>query len=124
VAVRWYLRYRLSYRDVEELLVERGVEVDHVTAYRWVQRLTPLFADVARHAPGDRWFVDERECQLKDLRNRRVTFQSSTLSLDRRPATIPGSTPIRLANAVISGPQPHHPKVDRVVARSRAGLFE
>jgi hypothetical protein len=34
VAVRWYLRFNLSYRDVEELLVERGVEVDHVTVYR------------------------------------------------------------------------------------------
>jgi transposase-like protein len=40
VAVRWYLRYGLSYRDVEELLAERGVEVDHVTVYRWVQRFT------------------------------------------------------------------------------------
>ena len=62
VAVRWYLRYGLSYRDVEELLAERGVEVDHVTVYRWVQRFTPLFADAARplrHAAGDRWFVDE-----------------------------------------------------------------
>ncbi len=62
VAVRWYLRYCLSYRDVEELLVERGVEVDHVTVYRWVQRFTPLLSDAARfarHAPGDRWFVDE-----------------------------------------------------------------
>jgi hypothetical protein len=37
VAVRWYLRYGLSYRDVEELLAERGIEVDHVTVYRWVQ---------------------------------------------------------------------------------------
>ena len=62
VAVRWYLRYGLSYRDVEELLVERGVEVDHVTVYRWVQRFTPLLADAARfarHLPGDRWCVDE-----------------------------------------------------------------
>jgi transposase-like protein len=62
VAVRWYLRYGLSYRDVEELLAERGIEVDHVTVYRWVQRFTPLFADAARplrHATGDRWFVDE-----------------------------------------------------------------
>jgi transposase, IS6 family len=42
VAVRWYLRFGLSYRDVEELLVERGVEVDHVTVYRWVLRFTPL----------------------------------------------------------------------------------
>jgi hypothetical protein len=48
--VRWYLRYNLSDRDVEELLVERGVEVDHVTVYRWVQRFTPLLADASRFA--------------------------------------------------------------------------
>src|SRR5438067_7145974 len=62
VAVRWYLRYGLSYRDVEELLAERGIAVDHVTVYRWVQRFTPLLIDAARpcrHAAGDRWFVDE-----------------------------------------------------------------
>ena len=56
VAVRWYLRYGLSYRDVEELLAERGVTVDHVTIYRWVQRFTPLLIDAARprrHATGD-----------------------------------------------------------------------
>ena len=41
VAVRWYLRYGLSYRDVEELLAERGIDVDHVTVYRWVQRFHP-----------------------------------------------------------------------------------
>ena len=62
VAVRWYLRYGLSYRDVEELLAERGVRVDHVTIYRWVQRFTPELVEAARprrHVPGDRWFVDE-----------------------------------------------------------------
>src|SRR5437879_743799 len=62
LAVRWYLRYGLSYRDVEELLAERGIEVDHVSIYRWVQRFTPLLIDAARpcrHSCGDRWFVDE-----------------------------------------------------------------
>jgi transposase-like protein len=62
LAVRWYLRYGLSYRDVEELLAERGVEVDHVTIYPWVQRFTPLVIDAARpsrHSVADRWFVDE-----------------------------------------------------------------
>ena len=62
LAVRWYLRYGLSYRDVAELLAERGVDVDHVTIYRWVQRFTPLVIDAARprrHSVGDRWFVDE-----------------------------------------------------------------
>src|SRR5512133_368777 len=62
LAVRWYLRFVLSYRDVEELLAERGIQVDHVTIYPWVQRFTPLLADAARpcrHAVGDRWGVDE-----------------------------------------------------------------
>ena len=62
LAVRWYLRYGLSYRDVEELLAERGIVVDHVSVYRWVQRFTPLLVDAARsrrHGGGDRWFVDE-----------------------------------------------------------------
>jgi transposase-like protein len=62
LAVRWYLRYGLSYRDVEELLAERGIEVDHVTVYRWVQTFTREFIEAARpgrHATGDRWFVDE-----------------------------------------------------------------
>jgi transposase-like protein len=62
LAVRWYLRFGLSYRDVEELLAERGIEVDHVTVYRWVQRFTPLLAEAARpcrHIVGDRWWVDE-----------------------------------------------------------------
>src|SRR5437660_7113133 len=62
LAVRWYLRFGLSYRDVEELFAERGIEVDHVTVFRWVQRCTPLMADAARpcrHAVGDRWYVDE-----------------------------------------------------------------
>ena len=60
IAVRWYLRYGLSYRDVEELLAERGIVVDHVSVYRWVQRFTLLLVDAARpcrHTPGDRWFV-------------------------------------------------------------------
>jgi len=62
LAVRWYLRFGLSYRDVEELLAERGIEVDHVSIFRWVQRFAPEFAEAARarqHVIGDRWHVDE-----------------------------------------------------------------
>jgi transposase-like protein len=62
LAVRWYLRFGLSYRDLEELLAERGIDVDHVTMFRWVQRFTPLLIDAARpcrHAVGFRWFADE-----------------------------------------------------------------
>jgi transposase-like protein len=60
LAVRWYLHFGMSYRDVEELLAERGIEVDHVTVYRWVQRFTPAeAARPCRHAVGHRWWVDE-----------------------------------------------------------------
>jgi transposase-like protein len=62
LAVRSYVRFALSYRDIEELLAERGIDVDHVTVYRWVQRFTPMLAEAARpcrHAVGDRWQVDE-----------------------------------------------------------------
>jgi hypothetical protein len=66
-AVRWYLRFGLSYCDVEELLEERGIGVDHVTVFRWVQRFTPLLIHAARpcrHAPRDRWFVDETYAKI------------------------------------------------------------
>jgi transposase-like protein len=62
IAVRWYLRFGLSHRDVEKLLAERGIAVDHMTVHRWVRRFGPLLADAARfarHRVGDRWHVDE-----------------------------------------------------------------
>ena len=46
LAVGWYLRFSLSYRDVEELLAERGLHADHVTVWRWVQRYAPEWNDV------------------------------------------------------------------------------
>jgi len=67
LAVRWYLRYGLSYRDVEELLAERGIDVDYVSIYPWVIRFTPLLIDAARpcrHVVGDCWHVDETYVRL------------------------------------------------------------
>src|ERR687893_2667904 len=62
LAVRWYLRYRLSYADVVEWLAERGITVDPSTVYDWVRTFTPRFIDAARakRTPvGQRWRVDE-----------------------------------------------------------------
>jgi transposase-like protein len=67
LAVRWYLRYRLSYAEVSEWLAERGVLVDQSTIYRWVQRYRPLFGEVARkyRAPvGRDWRVDETYARI------------------------------------------------------------
>ena len=53
--MRWYLRFSLSYRDLEELLNERGVTVDHTTVWHWVQRYGPELERRVRHrcAPQD-----------------------------------------------------------------------
>ena len=67
-AVRWYLRYSLSLRDVEELLEERGLEVDHTTVWRWVQRYGPeLEQRIRRHLkPTNKsWRVDETYVRVK-----------------------------------------------------------
>src|ERR1700688_4348226 len=62
LCVRWYLRYSLSYRDLEELMAERGLSLDHSTAARWVLRYAPeLSKRIRRHLrrPGGSWRVDE-----------------------------------------------------------------
>src|ERR1700730_11825957 len=67
-AVRWYLRYSLSLRDVEELLEERGVRADHTTVWRWVQRYAPeLDQRLRRHIkPTNKsWRVDETYVRVK-----------------------------------------------------------
>lgn len=61
-AVRWYCRYALSYRDIEELMAERGVEVDHTTIFRWVQKYAPELDKRLRphlQPTNDSWKVDE-----------------------------------------------------------------
>ena len=67
-AVRWYLRYSLSFRDVEELLSERGLEVDHTRIWRWVQRYGPELEErLRRHLkPTNKsWRVDETYVRVK-----------------------------------------------------------
>ncbi len=78
--VRWYLAYALSLRNLEEMMVERGIIVDHSTLHRWVIRLVPL-PDKAfrRHkrTVGRRWRMDETYIKI---------------SAFRRSAFIPGGT--------------------------------
>ena len=71
LAVRWYVRYRLSYADLAEWLAERGLSGDRSTLYRWVRRFLPLLEQAARgyrHAVGGRWRVDETYCRLQGRR--------------------------------------------------------
>src|SRR5215468_1218935 len=68
LAVGWYLRFSLSYRDVEELLAERGLLADHVTVWRWVQRYAPELERRLRSKlkpTNDSWRVDETYIRVK-----------------------------------------------------------
>jgi len=67
-AVRWYLRYSLSLRDVEELLDERGLGVDHTTVWRWVQRYGPELEQRMRghlKPTNKSWRADETYIRVK-----------------------------------------------------------
>jgi transposase, IS6 family len=62
LCVRWYLRYSLSYLDLEEMMVERGLSIDQVTIWRWVQRYAPILNQRPgreMRRPNRSWRVDE-----------------------------------------------------------------
>ena len=66
--VRWYLRYSLGYRDLEEMMTERGLSVDHSTIFRWVQDYAPEL-DKRCHPhlkqTNDSWRVDETYVEVR-----------------------------------------------------------
>ncbi len=66
--VRWYCRYGISYRDLEEMMAERGVVVDHTTVYRWVQDYAPKLKqrlDWYKQAYARRWHLDQTYIKVK-----------------------------------------------------------
>jgi transposase-like protein len=69
LCVRWYLAYPLSYRNLEEMMEERGVQVDHSNIYRWVQKFTPQLEAVFRQGKkrpvGASWRMDETYIKIK-----------------------------------------------------------
>src|SRR6266487_722143 len=85
LCVRWYLRYALSYRDLEEMMRERDLSVDHTTIFRWVQRYAPELEKRSRpplKATNDSWRVDETYIKIKKTWTylyRAVDSQGNTL---------------------------------------------
>jgi putative transposase len=69
--VRWYLSYSLSYRDIEEMMLERGIDVDHSTIHRWVIHYSPLLEDEFRknrkQKVGSSWRMDETYIKIKGV---------------------------------------------------------
>jgi len=92
LCVRWYLRYSLSYRDLEEMMAERGLRVDHTTIYRWVQRYAPELEKRCRphlKACNDSWKVDETYIKIKKIwmyLYRAIDSEGNTLEFLLSPA--------------------------------------
>ena len=68
--VRWYCKYGISYRELEEMMLERGLEVDHTTIYHWVQHYAPEMEKRMRwyYKPhmGHSWQVDETDVKVRE----------------------------------------------------------
>ena len=73
LVVRWYLSYSLSYRDIEEMMLERGTKVDHSTLNRWVIEYAPLleseFRKNHKKKTGSSWRMDETYIKIKGIWN-------------------------------------------------------
>jgi transposase-like protein len=91
LCIRWYLRYSLSYRDLEEMMLERGLSVDHTTIYRWVQHYAPELERRCRphvKSTTDSWRVDETYIKVKKewvYLYRAVDAQGNTLDFVLSP---------------------------------------
>ena len=67
LCVRWYAAYALSLRNLEEMMAERGVQVDHATVHRWALKILPVWATVFRrrkHPVSRSWRMDETYIQV------------------------------------------------------------
>ncbi len=68
LCVRWYLRYRLSYHDLAEMMCKRGLTLDHTTIYRWVQAYAPEMEKRTKRqliSTNDLWRVDETYVKVR-----------------------------------------------------------
>ena len=89
--VRWYLAYSLSLRNLEEMMAERGIIVDHATLHRWVIRIVPLLDKVFRRykrQPGRRWRMDETYINVRVMwSNNQDTKLTSITEVFSEPET-------------------------------------
>ncbi len=98
-AVRWYLQFPISYRDLERMLADRGVAVDHTTLYRWIQAYAPELDQRLRphlRLTSSSWRVDETYLRVKgrwmylyravDNRGQTIDFLLSTITVDKNAA--------------------------------------
>ncbi len=93
LCVRWYLRYSLSYGDLEEIMAERGLSVDHVTIWRSVQRYAPILNQRIRRElrhPNRSWRVDETYVRVAGSWEKRIVASPRFRSVEGAGRTIEG----------------------------------
>jgi transposase-like protein len=116
LCVRWYLRYALSYRDLEEMMRERGLHVDHSTIYRWVQHYAPELEQRCRphlKTTNDSWRVDETYVKVKKVwmyLYRAVDSQGNTLEFLLSP-TRNAQAAKRFFSKALAAPHTSTPRV-------------
>ena len=115
--VRWYIRFQLSYRNLEEMMLERGMSVDHTTIFRWIQDYAPVIDKRCRpflKRTNDSWRVDETYIKVGGqwmYLYRAVDSRSATLDflLNETRCTrgakrffrkVPGNTHVRLPHVI------------------------
>ena len=123
MSIRWYLAYALGYRDIEELMLERGVNVDHSTVNRWVVKYSPKlesqFCNHHKKKVGSSWRMDETYILIKGVWHylyRAVDKSGDTINIveqDHRfikKITKPmmGFKSFNSASATLSGIELHH----------------
>ena len=87
--VRWYVAYPISYRQLEEMMQERGVEVDHSSLNRWVIKYTPALEKAFRQrkrSVGTSWRLDETYIRVKGKRVARPRSLTTIMSVEIRYA--------------------------------------
>ena len=116
-AVRWYCKYGISYRDLEEMLTERGVEVDHSTIYRWVQYYAPKILDKLKWywkpKLGLSWRVDETYIKVKGkwvYLYRALDKAGNTMDFYLSKTRNTNAAKIFLGKALKSIPECYHPQ--------------
>ena len=123
-AVRWYCRYGISYRDLEQMMAERGVSVDHSTIYRWVQKYVPEIEKRLRwhwRRPHSRsWRVDETYVRVGGKWSylyQAVDKLGNTIDFYLSPTRNTMAAKRFLTKAIVQGQEPHravvHARLER-----------
>ena len=117
--VRWYCKYGISYRELEEMMVERGVGVDHTTRYRWVHQYAP---DIEKRLRGywqsslaDSWRIDETWVHPRVINTGKAPTYRAAMAALKEEGTCPPTTGQRQVKYLNNIVEADHGKLKRLI---------